>query len=105
MRRGAPPQPLYEIFFKLTRKPQTTPSREQVLAYLQGEASPTGAKPSTRVTKRELARAFRLKGGAKGELKTLIRDLEADGAVKRGRKALYRQGRLPAMLVADIVER
>ena len=81
------------------------PSRAQVLAYPEGDSSPTGVKPSPRVTKRELARAFRVKGEAKGELKTLIRDLETEGAVKRGRKVLSRQGRLPAMLVGDIVER
>ncbi len=88
-----------------TKAPPAPPSRAQVLAYLAGEASVTGAKPSSRVTKREIARAFRVKGEAKGELKTLIRDLEAEGAVKRGRKVLSPQGRLPAMLVADIVER
>ncbi|MDE3177398.1 MAG: ribonuclease R, partial [Pseudomonadota bacterium] len=81
------------------------PSRAQILTYLEGGPSPTGVKPSPRVTKRELARAFRVKGEGKGELKTLIRDLETEGAVKRGRKVLSRQGRLPAMLVADIVER
>src|ERR1700761_5558075 len=85
--------------------PRDTPTREQVLSYLSGEASPTGAKPSTRVTKREIARAFRVQGEAQGELKSLIRDLESEGAVRRGRKVLSRQGRLPPMLVADIVER
>ena len=90
----------------MPRKPiKSIPSKEQVLAYISGEASPTGVKPSPRVNKREIARAFRVKGPDKGELKTLLRDLEADGAVKRGRKVLSRQGRLPAMVVADIVER
>ena len=90
----------------MPRKPaKPLPSREEVLAYISGEASPTGVKPSPRVTKREIARAFRVKGADKGELKTLLRDLEADGAVKRGRKVLSRQGRLPAMVVADIIER
>src|ERR1700712_3902719 len=92
MSRKTPPDP-------------TLPPREQVLAYLSGEASPTGVKSSPRVTKRELARAFRVKGADRGEFKTLLRGLEAEGAVKRGRKTLSRQGRLPPMLVADIVER
>ena len=35
----------------------------------------------------------------------MLGNLEAEGAVKRGRKTLSRQGVLPAMLVADIVER
>jgi len=85
--------------------PDGAPSREQVLAFISGEASPTGAKPPSRITKREIARAFRVKGDAKGELKSLIRELESEGAVRRGRKILSQQGRLPPMLVADIVER
>ena len=91
----------------MPRKPgkSVSPSRADVLGFLSGEAAPNGKKPPVRVSKRDLARAFRVKGEAKGELKTLIRDLEAEGAVKRGRKALSRQGVLPAMLVADIVER
>jgi ribonuclease R len=92
----------------MPRKPTlktAPPSREQVLAFLAGEAAPTGVKPSPRVTKREIARAFRIKGEDRAELKTLLRDLEAGGAVKRGRKTLSRQGRLPGMLVADIIER
>ena len=101
---GAPSRTPQDMSRKIPKN-SPLPSRENVLAYLSGEASPSGAKPSTRVTKRELARAFRVKGEAKGELKTLIRDLESEGAVRRGRKVLSRQGRLPAMLVADIVER
>jgi ribonuclease R len=92
----------------MSRKPSSPPdlpSREQVLAFLAGEPAPNGVKPGARVTKREIARAFRVKGPDKGELKAILRDLETQGAVKRGRKALSRQGRLPAMLVADIVER
>ncbi len=91
----------------MPRKPVNSdpPTRADVLAYLSGEAAPNGKRAPARVGKRDLARAFRVKGEAKGELKTLIRDLESDGAVKRGRKTLSRQGVLPAMLVADIVER
>ena len=91
----------------MPRKPEKSdpPSRADVLAFLSGEAAPNGKKPPARVSKRDLARAFRVKGEAKGELKTMLRDLEAEGAVKRGRRTLSRQGVLPAMLVADIVER
>ncbi len=89
---------------KSPNKP-SAPSREQVLAFVAGQASPSGAKPPARVTKREIARAFRVNGEDKGKLKSLLRDLETEGAVKRGRKLLTAQGRLPAMLVADIVER
>ncbi len=81
------------------------PSRDELLAFISGEAAPSGEKPTGRVTKREIARAFGVKGEARNELKLLIKDLEADGAVTRGRKTLVRQGRLPAMVVAEIVAR
>ena len=45
-----------------------------------------------------------MKGEAKAELKLLIKDLQAEGAVARGRKALIVQGRLPSLIVADIAE-
>jgi len=81
------------------------PSREELLAYISGEAAPNGAKAPARITKREIARAFGVAGDDRAALKLLIKDLEADGAVTRGRKTLSRQGRLPAMAVAEIVER
>ncbi len=68
-------------------------------------AAPNGEKPPARVTKRDIARAFGVKGEAKAELKLLIKDLQAEGAIARGRKALQVQGRLPALVVADIAER
>ncbi len=85
--------------------PSELPSREALLAFLSGEAAPNGAQPPARVTKRDVARAFGVKGEHRTALKSLLKDLENDGAVTRGRKVLTRQGRLPAMLVADIVER
>jgi ribonuclease R len=91
----------------MRRKPVKSdpPTRADVLAFLSGEAAPNGKRPPARVSKRDIARAFRVKGEAKGGLNVLIRDLETEGAVKRGRKTLSRRGVLPAMLVADIVER
>ena len=87
------------------RQEGALPSRDQLLAYVGGEAAPDGRTPPARVTKREIARAFGVNGAEKAELKMLIKNLEADGAIKRGRKTLRRQGRLPALVLADIVER
>ncbi|MBV8472332.1 MAG: ribonuclease R, partial [Hyphomicrobiales bacterium] len=87
------------------RRPAALPSRDELIAFISGEAAPNGAKPPARITKREIARAFGVKGEDKGALKLLLKDLEADGAVTRGRKVLSRQGRLPAMVVAEIAER
>ena len=81
------------------------PSREELIAFIGGEAAPNGERPPARVTKRDIARAFGVKGGAKTELKLLIKDLQAEGAVAHGRKALTIQGRLPSLVVADIAER
>src|ERR1700722_18815022 len=81
------------------------PSRDEILAYIGGEAAPDGRKPPARITKREIARAFGVPGAEKADLKLLIKDLEADGAIKRARKTLHRQGRLPALTLADIFER
>jgi ribonuclease R len=81
------------------------PSREDLLAFIGGEAAPGGAKPPARITKREIARAFGVPSNDKADLKLLIKDLEADGAIQRGRKTLRRQGRLPALVLADIFER
>ena len=81
------------------------PSREEVVAFIGGAPAPNGERAPGRVTKRDIARAFGVKGEAKAELKLLIKDLQAEGAVARGRKALTVQGRLPSLVVADISER
>ena len=80
------------------------PTREEVIAYIGGAPAPNGERAPARVTKRDIARAFGVKGEAKAELKLLIKDLQAEGAVARGRKALTVEGRLPSLVVADIAE-
>ena len=81
------------------------PSREELIAFIGGSPAPNGEKPPARVTKRDIARAFGVKGDAKTELKLLIKDLENDGAIARGRKMLQVQGRLPAIVAAEVSER
>ena len=75
------------------------------MAFIGGAPAPNGERAPARVTKRDIARAFGVKGEAKAELKLLIKDLQAEGAVARGRKALTVEGRLPSLIVADIAER
>src|ERR1700722_4921790 len=87
------------------------PTREEVIAYIGGARAPPGApapngeRAPARVTKRDIARVFGVKGEAKAELKLLIKDLQAEGAVAHGRKALTVEGRLPSLVVADIAEK
>jgi ribonuclease R len=80
------------------------PSREEVIAFIAGGGA-AADRPPNRVTKRDVARAFGVKGEDKGALKALLKNLETEGAIVRGRKVLARQGVLPAMVVAEIVER
>ena len=75
------------------------------MAFIGGAPAPNGERAPARVTKRDVARAFGVKGEAKAELKIILKDLQAEGAVARGRKALTVQGRLPSLVVADIAER
>ena len=86
-------------------KAAALPSREDVIAFIGGAPAPNGERAPARVTKRDIARAFGVKGEAKAELKLLIKDLEAEGVVARGRKALTIEGRLPSLVVADIAEK
>jgi ribonuclease R len=80
------------------------PSREEVVAFIASGGAASGGAPK-RVTKRDVARAFNVKGEDKGALKALLKNLETEGTIVRGRKTLARQGALPAMVVAEVVER
>ncbi|MCA1489844.1 ribonuclease R [Sinorhizobium alkalisoli] len=56
-------------------------------------------------SKREIAKAFGLKGEARVELKAVLRSLEEDGLVEKKRKSLLRPGALPPVTVLDITIR
>ncbi|MCE6077603.1 ribonuclease R [Agrobacterium vitis] len=58
-----------------------------------------------RASKREIAKAFGLKGEARVELKEALRALEEDGLVNKNRKSLSRPGALPPVTVLDITTR
>ncbi|TVQ57488.1 MAG: ribonuclease R [Rhodobacteraceae bacterium] len=57
-------------------------------------------------TKREIARAFAVKGSERPELKRLLRDLAAEGVIDKGAKRYTPPGHLPpvAVMVADRVD-
>ncbi|MBP2305184.1 ribonuclease R [Azospirillum melinis] len=69
------------------------PSKDAILAFIRSSTTPIG--------KREIARAFKLSGSADREtLKDLLRELEADGTVERGRnKRMAPPQALPAVAV------
>ena len=73
------------------------PSRDELLAFITERGGKTD--------KREIARAFHLKGADRVELKRLLHGLEDDGVVGRRGKALERAGHLPNVTLADVTGR
>lgn len=63
------------------------------------------AENPDRASKREIAKAFGLKGDTRVELKALLKSLEVDGFVEKKRKSLVRPGALPPVTVLDITIR
>lgn len=63
------------------------------------------AENPERASKREIAKAFGLKGETRVELKALLKSLEVDGLVEKKRKSLVRPGALPPVTVLDITIR
>jgi ribonuclease R len=79
------------------RPPAGLPDAETLLAFLREAGS---------AEKTDIARHFGLKGNERRMLREMIRELEAAGKLgKRGRKGFAEAGALPAVGVADIVER
>ena len=81
----------------LPQAPFALPSREQIVAFVSGSKE--------RVGKREIAKAFGVKGAAKTDLKHMLKAIEADGALDRGRGGLSPAGSLPPVVLADIRSR
>ena len=73
------------------------PDRETILRFL--------SENPDRASKRDIAKAFGLKGDTRAELKDLLRELEDEGLIERDRKMLRRPGALPAVTVLEITMR
>lgn len=73
------------------------PTREVLLEFIQDNPD--------LATKRDIAKAFGLKGEQRIALKELLRSLEDDGMVEKNRKTLMRPGSLPPVTVLDITLR
>ncbi len=58
-----------------------------------------------RASKREIAKAFGIKGAERIALKDALRDLEDEGMLQKKRKSLMRPGALPPVTVLDITTR
>jgi ribonuclease R len=90
-----PPQPREEAL----------PLRADILAFIAREREDLGGKAPGKISKREIARAFNIKGAARIALKRMLKDLEAEGAVERRQKSLHRPGLLPTIVLADVIAR
>jgi ribonuclease R len=73
------------------------PSRDDILEFVARE-SERGVK----IGKREIARAFAVKGSDRIELKRLLKEMEAQGLLDRRRKAMAKAGTLLSLVVAEI---
>ncbi len=73
------------------------PTREQLLAFIAENPDMAG--------KREIARAFGLKGESRIWLKDMLRTLQDEGVVEKKAKRLVRPGALPHVVVLDIYDR
>ena len=93
---GAPKNPDAKISEKARSTP--FPSKDQVLAFINESAEPVG--------KREIARAFRIKGtNDRIRLKALLKELKQAGQLeKQPSRHVSAPGRLPNVLVVEIAE-
>lgn len=70
------------------------PTKEEILAFVADNPGSAG--------KREIARAFGIRGGDRIGLKRLLRELSEDGMLESRRKRLRRPGDLPAVTVVAV---
>jgi len=82
---------------KQTKRTPSLPSKADILAFI-------GKRPG-KVGTREIARAFGLKNALRAELKRMLRELSADGAVEKRRKKLHHAGTLTSTVFADVTAR
>ena len=73
------------------------PSREEILAFIRQNPDQAG--------KRELARAFNLKGADRIWLKDLLTELQDEGLLEKRAKRFTQPGALPHVVVLEIISR
>ena len=78
------------------KRPHGLPSKEQVLEFLQSADGIVG--------KREIAKAFGLKGQEKIALKKLLKDMAEEGLIDGRKTAYHRMGGVPKVTVLRVLE-
>lgn len=77
-------------------KHQGMPSKKQILEFIQTSDEPAG--------KREIARAFGLKGQEKITLKRVLKDMAEEGLIDGKKTAYHRMGGVPKVTVLRVIE-
>lgn len=78
------------------RKPQGFPTNTEILEFIQSSPTPAG--------KREIAKAFGLKGQEKIALKKRLKDMAEEGLIDGKRTAYHRMGGVPKVTVLKVIE-
>ena len=82
---------------KKRKHPQPLPSRKRILEFIETSDRPAG--------KREIAKAFRLRGADKIALKALLKDMADEGLIdSEPGRAFHKMGGIPKVTVLQIVE-
>ncbi|TMJ76979.1 MAG: ribonuclease R, partial [Alphaproteobacteria bacterium] len=76
---------------KQARRPAGLPSRQDILDFLRTAGTKAG--------KREIARAFSVKGGDRVALKGLLAEMAEEGLLRGNRKGFKEHGHLPPVAV------
>jgi len=81
----------------VARTPVPFPSKEDILRFIAEQPGPVG--------RREIARAFGIRGAQRAELRGLLKELADEGHLDRGHRRRYGPpGELPAVAVLEITE-
>jgi len=92
----------------VARNPRSTgrsglPSKQAILDFIKSASE--GKSQSGQLGKREIARAFAVKGGDRIALKQLLAEMTGEGLLSGNRKSFKQPGALPPVAVLEIVAR
>ena len=79
------------------RSDEALPSREEILTFLREHEGKAG--------KREIARAFNIKGDARVGLKKLLAEMAAEGSLSGTKRDMHEKGKLPPVTVLEVTGR
>ncbi len=71
------------------------PSKKEILQWIKENPGQSG--------KREIARAFGIKGAGRQELKIILRELQNEGEISRERKTFRKRGAMPPVTVLQVL--